>query len=87
MSGQIMELGKQYFYLLFIAVGLLVVIGSVLDWKWISRINSPTTLSTIRTWIETTQGIEARYRFERWAMCVCGVILIIVGTVYWWLVG
>lgn len=87
MAEQIIDLGKQYFYFVLIAVGLLVVVGSILDWKWISRINSPTTLSTIRIWIEKTQGVEARYRFERWAMGVCGVVLIGVGFVYWWFVG
>lgn len=87
MAEQIMAFGKQYFYFVFMAVGLLVLVGSVLDWKWISRINSPTTLSTVRNWIEMTRGIEARYRFERFAMGFCGVMLIFVGIAYWWLVG
>ena len=83
MENQLLEFAKEHFYYILMACGLLIIIGSILDWKWITRISSPVKFGAIRTWIEEVYGIEARYRFERVIIFICGVVILVVGIIYW----
>lgn len=84
MGKEMINLGKQFFYYILMGAGVLVTVGAILDWKWITRISSPTKLGFIRNWIEEIYGIEGRYRFERFIIFICGIVLFIAGVVYWY---
>lgn len=83
MGEQIIAYGKEYFYVVFILVGALIVLGCIRNWSWATSILSPSTLPGLRGFIEGLHGVEARHRFERWVNLICGVVLIITGVVYW----
>ncbi len=87
MDNMVLELGRRYFYFLLMAVGALVIAGSVLNWEWISRIGSPTKLGVIREFVEKLWGMEARLRFERLVMLLCGVVIFLSGVFYWHIYG
>lgn len=83
MGELIIQYGREYFYFVLIAVGIFVVLGYMLDWKWMTRMNSHSKLIFIRTLIEKNFGVEGRYKFERFVTLICGIILIILGLVYY----
>lgn len=83
MENQLFEFTKEHFYYILMVCGLLIIIGAILNWKWITRISSPVKFGAIRTWIEEVYGIEARYRFERVIIFICGVVILVAGIIYW----
>lgn len=87
MGDMIFAWAKEHFYFVLMSAGILVVIGCILDWKWITRFSSGWKMPFIRAFIEEMYGKEARYKFERFIMLVCGFILIICGLIFWYFYG
>lgn len=87
MGDQIIAYAKEYFYFVIIAVGAIIAIGCIFNWQWATRIISPSKLPGIRGFIEGLHGTEARYKFERFISFLCGVVLIVLGFVYWYFYG
>ncbi len=73
---------QAHSYLVLIAAGALVLVGAIFDWKWITRITSPSTLAGLRAWIEGLYGERARFAFERFLMGGVGILLILLGIAY-----
>lgn len=84
---QIFSLAKAHFYFVVLGGGLIIVIGCVFDWKWITRFASGWKMPLIRAFIEEMYGVEARCKFERFVMLGCGVVLIICGLAFWHFYG
>ena len=72
----IFEFLRRHFEYVLIAGGLLILIGAILDWKWVSS---------------ATVGDKARHAFifEVWGergyrvlIGICGLVLVICGLVY-----
>ena len=72
----IFEFLRSHFEYVLIAGGLLILIGAILDWKWVSS---------------ATVGDKARHAFifEVWGergyrvlIGICGLVLVICGLVY-----
>ncbi len=71
------------FSLSFIGIGIFIIIACIFDWKWMTRIVSPAKLSGIRAFIEELHGVEVRYKFKRFIIFVCGILLLFIGVLYW----
>lgn len=87
MEQQIILYAKEHFYFVIITIGVIVVVGCIFDWKWITRIDSPWKMPFIRAFIEVHYGVEARYKFERIFTFIAGVLITIIGLVYWYFCG
>lgn len=78
---------QERFYVVMITVGVLIVVGCLRNWKWISRMQSSSDLAGTRAFVEGLHGRAARHKFERGLMFLVGVTLIITGALYWWLMS
>lgn len=84
MEEKLLNLANKYFYFIFILIGLFIIIGAILDWKWLTRMESSSKLAGIRAFIEGLHGVEGRYKFERFITFCVGLIIFIAGIFYWY---
>ncbi|GEM_PF-642416 len=82
MGEEIFTWAREHFEFVLIAAGVLILIGVIFDWKWITRIQSPSTLTASRAVAEGLHGEKGRLRFERFMTGVAGVLLILAGAVF-----
>ena len=74
----------EHFQWVLIGLGALVMVGSALNWRWMTDMPVSNLWGTRKT-IEEVHGEKARYFFERCFTFLMGLVLVLFGAVAFFL--
>jgi len=80
MGEQIINYGKEHYYWVMMAGGLLILIGAIRNWTWVVEPTKDDESNGFKYFIIYVFGVEA-YRI---LMGLCGIILIVLGIIFWY---